>query len=101
MKIEISHHIDASEPDAQGMYDWHYEYDIFSFSDEQLQLIARSYTDTPHEAHFIGMERRHQQLNIADELDHPMVRAAIDHLRSAGKTEINFLGAGGYEAVPD
>jgi hypothetical protein len=100
MKVETSHHIDASEPDEHGMHDWHYEYDMFLFTDDNLRLAARSYSDTPHEAHFIGLERKHKQLNIADEFGQPLMLFAIAYLRSVGKTELNFLAVNGYEAIP-
>ncbi|MNR76240.1 hypothetical protein D3C72_68980 [compost metagenome] len=100
MKVETSHHIDASEPDAQGMHEWHYEYDLFLFTDDNLRLAARSYSDTRQEAHFIGLEKKHKQLNIADELGQPLVLFAIAYLRSVGKTELNYLSADGYKSLP-
>lgn len=104
MKVETSHHVDASEPDAQGQHEWHYEYDLFMFTDDNLRLAARSYTDTRQEAHFIGMEKKHKQLNkqlnIADELGQPLLLFAIAYLRSVGKTELNYLSADGYESLP-
>lgn len=32
MHIERVHQIDSSEPDASGMYDYYYEYDIYRFT---------------------------------------------------------------------
>jgi len=31
MEIVKTHHIDASEPDANGWHDYYYEYDIYAF----------------------------------------------------------------------
>ena len=45
MDVQITHHVDASEPDAQGMYDYRYEYDLYTFREGGLALVARSYTD--------------------------------------------------------
>jgi hypothetical protein len=57
MEVTTTHHIDASEPDAKGMYDWYYEYDLYRFSEGAIALIARSYVDKTYEAHFLRLER--------------------------------------------
>lgn len=50
MHIECTHHIDASEPDEDGMHEYYYEYDMYRFTDGALCLVARSYSDEPDEA---------------------------------------------------
>jgi hypothetical protein len=65
MKIEQDHQIDASEPDAAGMYDWYYEYDVYRYSEGERTLVARSYTDTSDEAHFLRYEVQAKHLPIA------------------------------------
>ena len=103
MQVERTHHIDASEPDDAGMHEYHYEYDIYRFVDETACFVARSYTDQPTEAHFLGVQvdGRDRLLTDAD-LAHPLCLAAQDYLRGEGKIELNWLsGRGnGYEAVP-
>jgi hypothetical protein len=94
MLIEVTRHIDASEPDANGMYDYYYEYDRFRFSDASLALIARSYTDEPHDAHFlraeIGSEAR---MLAAPDLATGLFQCAVAHLHSLGKVNLTWLSA--------
>ncbi len=56
MPVERLRHVDCGEPDASGAYDDDYEYDIYRFTDGVAYLIARSYTDTPDEAHFLNID---------------------------------------------
>lgn len=85
------------------MYDYYYEYDIYRFTDGPLCLVARSYTDTPDEAHFlkIGVNGSERTITGAD-LAHPLSLLAQDHLRNEGKVHLKWLsGKGnGYEPVP-
>ncbi len=103
MQIECTHHIDASEPDADGAYDYYYEYDFYRFSDDGICLFARSYADSADEAHFLNMEVGEvSRLLMDDDLTHPLFVSACDYLRREGKMHLNWLsGRGnGYEAVP-
>jgi hypothetical protein len=47
MMVEVSHHVDAPEPDADGFYDYRYEYEIYEFTDGVRTLLARAYSDEP------------------------------------------------------
>lgn len=102
MHVECNHYVDASEPDSRGMYAYYYEYDLFSFSEADVVVVARSYHDTPKEAHFLrieidGSSRLMQKLDF----QRPLVVAAIQHLHALGKQELNWLsGRGnGYDPV--
>lgn len=101
MIVETTHHVDASEPDANGMYEYRYEYDVFSFSDGRVALVARSYNNEA-EAHFLRIEvdGAPRLLTRAD-LKLPLFANAAEDLRSLGKEQINWLsGRGnGYEPV--
>ncbi|MBK7146468.1 MAG: hypothetical protein IPH76_15130 [Xanthomonadales bacterium] len=61
MRVDRTRHIDSSEPDASGMLDYYYEYDIYRFVEGAECLVARSYTDSPQEAHFLRWELGSQQ----------------------------------------
>ena len=103
MHVECTRYVDASEPDADGMYDYHYEYDIYHFTEGAISIKARSYTDEPGEAHFLAIELHGKHRLLADaDLKLPLMRAAQEHLRLAGKTDVRWLsGRGnGYEPVP-
>jgi hypothetical protein len=104
MQVRTTHHVDASEPGADGLCDSYYEYDITVFAAEDLSLVARSYTNASHEAHFLRAESgsEHRQLTDKD-MKSPLVVEATAYLRAQGKSEINWLsGRGiGYELVPN
>lgn len=104
LRVERSHHVDEAPPDADGLQDYHYAYDIYRFSDGTRVLYARSYADTPKHAHFLNAEVRGRMrpLRPAD-LRTPLLRAAAQHLCQAeGKRDLAWLsGRGnGYEPVP-
>jgi hypothetical protein len=103
MLIDRTHHIDASEPDESGMYDYYYEYDIYRFTDESSCLVARSYTSEPEEAHFLRIEANGNPRSMEDtDLSHPLFLAASAYLCTEGKLQFRWLsGRGdGYESVP-
>ncbi|MSS75767.1 MAG: hypothetical protein EXR90_02455 [Methyloglobulus sp.] len=57
MHIEKTHHVDASEPDADGLYEWRYEYDLYSFSDVSIFVVARTYVSEPDAVYFLHIEQ--------------------------------------------
>ena len=102
MDIVATHHIDSSEPDAWGRYEWRYEYDLYKFTDGDTSLIARSYKGES-EAHFLRIEivETHRMLNDTD-LRMPLFLTSVEYLRNVGKTKLQWLsghGNGGYEDV--
>lgn len=96
MQVSRVRHTDCSAPDASGEYAYDYEYDIYHFVDGGIGLIARSYTDTPEEAHFLNIEVN-GTLRLLTQAD-----LAQAHLRQEGKRELRWLsGRGdGYEPLP-
>ena len=102
MKIKETHHIDSSEPDSNGMFEWCHEYDLYRFEEGDTVLVARSYSKSPHEAHFLRLEQAGEavQIDPAD-LKSDLAMSARDHLREQGKTEISWLGDRGYERLTD
>ena len=102
MKVETSHHIDASEPNADGMYDYRYEYDTYTFSDGTATLIARSYSDEDEEAHFLRIEVNGEPRFITSaDLERPLLTNAVTYLHQVGKKELNWLNhhGNGYERL--
>lgn len=103
MQVVTTHQIDASEPDAQGQYEYYYEFDSYRFSEGRDTLFARSYTDAPEEAYFLSIERGGKSRLLRDaDLETPLFVHAADHLRAAGKRTLTWLsGRGnGYEPLP-
>jgi len=102
MEVRTSHHVDASERDQNGAYDYYYEYDLFQFADSTSCLLARSYVYEPNEAHFLRTEIDNRpRLLTEEDLGTALFFAAVAHLRGLGKSQINWLsGRGdGYEAL--
>ncbi|TXD45107.1 hypothetical protein TR80_001420 [Xanthomonas campestris] len=103
MQVSRVRHTDCSAPDASGEYAYDYEYDIYHFVDGGIGLIARSYTDTPEEAHFLNIEVNGTlRLLTQADLAQPLFALAQAHLRQEGKRELRWLsGRGdGYEPLP-
>lgn len=71
--------------------------------DGAVCFVARSYTDTSDEAHFLRVELDGDPRHLTDaDLTHPLFVAARSHLIGAGKVHLNWLsGRGnGYEPIP-
>ena len=94
MKVEVSHHVDASEPDAQGFHEYHYEYDVFAFTDGTTSYMARAYVDEPGQAHFLHREEAEQRHLLTEhDLRHPLFLAAQAYLRTIGKPDLSWLSS--------
>ncbi len=92
MMVEVSHHVDASEPDADGFYDYHYEYEIYEFTDGVRTLLARAYCDERGQAALMGWRKGvHRHLLTKRDLHHPLFLEAMAYLRMAGKSKLDWL----------
>ncbi len=100
MQVAKTHHIDCSERGADGLYEWYYEYDLFRFVEGDVALVARSYVDSPAEAHLLRVERAEKpcQLSAAD-LGSPLAIAAIGYLRDCGIRKLQWLSPSGYASI--
>ncbi|WP_267108030.1 hypothetical protein [Xanthomonas sacchari] len=101
MHVDITHHVDASEPDDG--YGYSYAYTLYRFSDGRDRLLARSYDDDADHAHFLNIEvDGHVRLMIDADLRHPLLLAAAAYLGETGKRRLRWLsGRGdGYEPLP-
>ena len=92
MQVECSHHIDAGELDADGDYDYYYEYDIYRFTLGGLSLVVRSYSDTSAQASILGLEEagKSRALQFKD-LQRPLVQQAKAHLQELGKQDVRWF----------
>jgi hypothetical protein len=91
MKVEVSHSIDASEPGANGSYEYYYEYDVFEFTDGVTTFWARSYSDEPGKAALMARDKHGCNFLTKRDLRHPLLLEAVAHLRAAGKSELVWL----------
>lgn len=104
--VSRKHCIDKMEAETGGLMEFYYEYVLYEFILDAQTLHARSYVETPKEAHLIGIERDGEQrelLTVTD-LNKTLVRAAQRYLRRSGKSELNWLDPGnklnGYSRIP-
>ena len=92
MQVEFSHHIDASEADAEGFYEYYYEYDIYRFTLGGLSLVVRSYSDTWEQASVLRLEEAGKSRPLQPkDLQRPLVQQAREHLQSLGKQELRWF----------
>jgi hypothetical protein len=103
--VSRKHCIDKMGPDANGLYEFYYEYDLYEFSQGSETLHARSYTSEPEEAHVLGIESGGQRGLLAEsDLAKALVRAALEYLRTTGKTKLTWLDpsneVNGYSPIP-
>ncbi len=105
MEITKTHHVDSSDPDDHGMYDYHYDYDIYTFSEGNVAIVARSYRTEPENAHFLRIEKDGvSRMLQRKDLDLPLFKEAVNHLQSDGKTELEWLdgsSSSGYSIIDD
>ncbi|ASK96984.1 hypothetical protein KWH01_11385 [Xanthomonas campestris pv. merremiae] len=95
--------VDCSAPDASGALEDAYEYDIYRFVDGERCLIARSYIDTPSEAHFLSIDVAGESRLLKDaDLLESLWLFAQAQLRREGKLQLCWLSGrdNGYEPVP-
>lgn len=102
MKTIITHHIDKSELDEDGMYDYYYEYDIYEFCENDLSYIARSYIDEPLEVHFLKKKSKNDsdwQILEKTDLKNSLFKNAVAYFRKNGKEQIRVLSKTGYKVM--
>jgi hypothetical protein len=101
MTVEVSHHIDASDPDADGFCDYRYEYDVFEFTDASVTFLARAYSDEPEKAAMMArIEGQDHHLLTKRDLRHPLFIKAAAYLRASGKTDLDWLDRRSRAYVP-
>ena len=99
MKVTKEHQIDAGEKDAEGYYDYFYEYDIYTFTENGKKLIARKYTDD-ETAHFLRIKSGgKERMLMKEDLETSFISKAIQHLRNEGIEEVEYLANSGYERI--
>ena len=97
MKVNEEHIIDASEKDANGNYDYYYEYDKYEFIFNNFTLIARSYIEKQEEASFFASLINEKREMVMEEQIHSLeMGKAIQHLQTKGKSKFSVLTENGY-----
>jgi hypothetical protein len=93
MTISKTHHIDASEPNEQGTYDYYYAYTVYVFAQADVEYTARSYDDEPQKVAFVGKGVNGTTRRIvANDLNSPLFTQAVRYLKtSEGKGSFWFL----------
>ncbi|MBB5408287.1 MULTISPECIES: hypothetical protein [unclassified Paraburkholderia] len=100
MKVIVSHHIDCSDRDENGMYEYYYECDIYEFVEGNVSYIVRAYMDEPGDAHFLktkGDGDQDWRIMMEPDKDEPLFKEVVEHLKNIGKPNIRcFMGRTGY-----
>jgi hypothetical protein len=101
MKISLQHHIDNGEKDADGNYDFYYEFDVFSFSEGSFSLYARSYIEDSALVSFTNSTRDEKVIFLtAADFKKPFFIEACTYLHAIGKQQFQYLDKKqGYVAV--
>ena len=90
VKVVVDHFLDAGEQDANGNWDYFYEGDLYTFTDDtngdRPFLKARIYSDSPSRASFIESRTKLETSPLTD--------AAVAYLHNCGATEISCLECG-------
>ena len=93
-----SHHLEQDEPDSDGLVGWTYEYDLYVLVASQLEVTARSYTDTSHEVSLLAFRCDGAPIGLGDVKQSHVaaVEAAAGYLRSMGFTSVQWLDGETY-----
>src|SRR5262245_23103945 len=90
MDVEVTHFVDASEPDANGQRDYYYEGDTYAFVGEGERLVVRTYVEDPSTGSVVKTHRQLDTSRLAPEV--------VGYLRSRGDRTLLCLGPSGtYE----
>jgi hypothetical protein len=104
LNVEQTYHEDlgAIGPDDARMFSYRYFIFVFSFGPGE-RLVARSYVDTPSEAHFLRLEGSTPDRRIVEsDFSRNLFIEAAAYLRNSGRDSLTWLSfeAQGYMPVP-
>lgn len=92
MRVHTQHVIDAGPPDDRGIARYRYEFDLYRFVERRRILLARAYCDTATDAHLLSLTRGGRSRALVEsDLADPLVHAALEWLRAAGKSRVCWL----------
>jgi hypothetical protein len=103
LRAEETYHEDVGPIGPGGRPIFSYKYYLIAFSfDPAERLVARTYVDTPSEAHFLRLEVVPSRPIVACDFSQPLFVQAIAYLRNSGRTSLTWLSreAEGYVPVP-
>ncbi|MEM9997458.1 MAG: hypothetical protein AAF809_07120 [Bacteroidota bacterium] len=96
----VRHHcIEASAPDADGLYAYYYDYDRYELSAGAVVLTARTYRDSDS-GHLLSLVQQgtRRSLESAD-LDTPLAAEALARLRAQGKVNLQWFNGRAYVPI--
>jgi hypothetical protein len=97
MEVRVQHLIDKSEPDANGMYEFYYEYDLFEFAFGQRTIRARRYVEDPSDSiHILGVSDEANRAAPWLVYTVPEATEVVEELKRRGFRKIDVLAEGGY-----
>jgi hypothetical protein len=101
MEIHSERFEDASEQDADGLYDYFYSGTLFTFRGAEHGYVARQYEDDTSKASFLsGLIGESRTMLSSIPYDDELFREAVAHLViNAGASKICALVGSGYAPV--
>jgi hypothetical protein len=95
IEITRTRHDESSEPDADGMVEWAYSFELFVFEEGGQSLTFRRYLEIPGDAENASLLRRPSWKELAGHAD--FLAEALRHLcRVEGVTVFSTLDEHGY-----
>lgn len=80
----MEHFLDADEPDADGLYSYYYEGDLYRFHEDGQTMVVKTYTDEPHVGYVRGIPWGTAKPS-------PFLAAVIRHLAGCGVQELRWF----------
>ncbi|MEL7363085.1 MAG: hypothetical protein AAFN13_13510, partial [Bacteroidota bacterium] len=93
------HCVEASAPDADGFYEYYYDYDRYELTAGDDVLTARTYRDSDS-GHLLSVVQQgaRRSLEPAD-LTTPLAAEALARLRAQGKTRLQWFDGRAYVPI--
>ncbi|MEM6782803.1 MAG: hypothetical protein AAF624_03605 [Bacteroidota bacterium] len=94
--VARQHCIEASAPDADGLYEYYYDYDRYDLTAGDDVLTARTYRDSDS-GHLLSLVHKGTRRTLEPtDLTTPLAAEALARLRALGKTHLQWFNGRKY-----
>ena len=105
ISITITHCVDSSGPDSNGVYEFYYDYESIVFELGGESVSGKRYADTPEEASLIRIrELDEERLLEGADFTKDLLKISISYLKASGAKSVKYLDRSntisGYSIVP-
>ena len=101
LAVTVAHNIDTSEPDADGLFEFSYNFFDYRFDFGARELRARAYRDDLSSVSIIALVEGVDPVGFDVLLTSPELQAAAAYFRHRDFATIQVLGPNGYQPIPD